>query len=94
MTNDRQLLKSFLHEHFDLKTLKKAGLIPKEVRLNNYEKIAEIICRRLSLKSIYEYKAVEIRCHLTYDTDCRPSWINQYGEYQTTPFVETISSIY
>lgn len=94
MKQDKKLLKSFLHEHFDLKTMKRAGLIPKEIRLNNYEKIAEIICRRLSLKSIYEYQAVECRFHLTYDTDCRPSWVNTNGEYKITPFVETISSIY
>lgn len=87
---NKKILKSFMDEHFDLKTLKKAGLIPKEVKLNDYEKIAEIICRRFGYKTIYAYGTEEIRCHITYEQDCRPSFVNEKGEYKQTPFVETL----
>lgn len=66
MTEDRksQLLKSFLEEFFDFDSLCKAGLFSKEIK-NDYQKQAEILCNFLGLKTIYEYGAKEIRCHIS-----------------------------
>lgn len=83
-------IKQYINQNFDLPTLKKAGFIPKDVKLNDYEKIAELICRRFKLNNVYEYSLITGKYHLTYEQDCRPSWINEKGQYKTTPFVEKI----
>lgn len=59
-----ELLKSFLKEFFDFNGLCKAGLFTKDIK-KDYNKQAEILCNFLGLKSIYEYGAKEIRCHIT-----------------------------
>ena len=88
-------LKAFMLDHFDYKSFKKCGLYPKDLKFNDYEGQAKIICNRLGLKSIYEYGQGEIRCHITYASgnvgieSARPLSINEKGELQEPPFVET-----
>ena len=58
-------LKSYMKAHFDFSGLKKIGVYPKELKHTDYEGQAEIICKKLGLKSIYDYSKHEIRCHLS-----------------------------
>lgn len=53
-------LKDYIEEHFDFAGLKKAGLFGKDIKKNDYEKIAARICTFFGYESIYEYKAYEI----------------------------------
>jgi hypothetical protein len=76
-----QLLKSFIKEFFDFNSLCKAGIFSKEIK-NDYKKQAEILCKFLGLESIYEYRAKEIRCHIT---ETVPN---------NNPFITVIPSIY
>ena len=77
----QELLKSFLKEFFDFNSLYKAGLFTKDI-MKDYNKQAEILCNFLGLKSIYEYGAKEIRCHIT---EAVPN---------NNPFITVIPSIY
>lgn len=88
-----ELLKRFMKEHFPYGPLKKCGLFTKEMK-NDYSAQAERICDRLCLKSIYEYRSEEIRCHITYAEGSRPVWIDETGELKTEPFVTVIPNIY
>jgi hypothetical protein len=86
------LLKSFMQEHFPYSEFKKIGMFTKEMR-NNYQAQADVICKHLSLNTIYEYGKDEIRCHLSF-AGGRPLHIDDNGELKTEPFVTVIKSIY
>ncbi len=93
------LLKRFMQEHFPYAEFKKAGLFTKEMR-GNYEAQAQWICNWLNLKTVYEYGAIEIRCHVSYGGSIsgmgseRPLHINESGELKEEPFITIIPSIY
>ena len=63
-----QSLKEYMQDNFCFSTLKKAGVFPKEVKFNDYEGQAEVICRIFSLESIYDYSNIGRGCyaHISY----------------------------
>ena len=80
----KEVLKRFMKEFFDYPSMVKIGLFTKEMK-GDYEAQAEKVCKFLGLKSIYEYGAEEIRCHISYAKGKRP---------QGEGFITTIPSIY
>ena len=64
---DRQL-KDYMRNNFDFSSLKKAGVLPKEMKFNDYEGQAKVICRIFTLDSIYEYSNIGRGeyCHISY----------------------------
>jgi hypothetical protein len=103
MTNKNDtVLINFMKEFFPYPEFKKAGVFGKELR-GDYKAQAEIICRILGLKSIYEYGKDGIRCHITYanpdcpigiDTNGRPLRVAVNGYLQEEPFITVIPSIW
>ena len=96
------VLKRWMQEFFPYSEFKKVGLFTKEMR-GDYKAQAEMICRKLGIKSIYEYGKDEIRCHITYvNPDCkggintngRPLSIDGNGSLKAEPFVTVIKSIW
>jgi len=76
-----EVLKNFMEEFFDFDTLKKAGFYGKEIKRKDYKAQAARICHHFGYKTVYEYGATEVRCHITDgDTD--------------KPFVTVVPSIY
>ena len=78
-----EVLKNSMKENFDFKSLLKAGFFTKEMK-NDYKAQAERVCKFFGYKSIYEYGAKEIRCHITYAGERPPN----------EPFVTVIPSLY
>lgn len=62
---DKEVLKRFMIEFFHYPTLRKAGFFTKEMKGDYYAQ-AKQICHHFGYKSIFEYRAKEIRCHLSY----------------------------
>lgn len=62
---DYGVLKRFMIEFFPFSELRKAGFFTKEMRGDYYAQ-AERICHFFGLKSVYEYGAIEVRCHISY----------------------------
>lgn len=90
-------LKSFMKNNFDFGTFKKCGLYPKDLKHNDYEGQAAIICNRLGLENIYDYGKYEIRCHISYCTDKigmsaadLAMMVDDRGKLKVPEFVETI----
>lgn len=81
---DAGVLERFMKEFFHFPSLRKAGFFTPEMRGDYYAQ-AERICVLFSYKSIFEYGAQEIRCHITYAEGKRPE-----GE----GFITVIPSIY
>lgn len=56
-----------MRDNFDFSSLKKAGIFPKDMKFNDYEGQAKIICYIFSLDSIYDYSNIGRGCyaHLT-----------------------------
>lgn len=61
-------LKQFMQDNFDFASNKKAGIYPKDMKFNDYEGQAKIICTIFSLESIYEYSNIGRGeyCHISY----------------------------
>lgn len=78
-----EVLKNFMKENFDFKSLLKAGFFTKEMK-NDYKAQAERICHFFGYKTVYEYGAKEIRCHITFAGERPPN----------EPFVTVIPSLY
>lgn len=57
-----------MRDNFDFASMKKAGIFPKEMKFNNYEGQAEIICKMFSLDTIYDYSNIGRGqfCHISY----------------------------
>ena len=81
---DEKLLKNFMKEFFPFAPLKKAGFFTAEIKGNYYAQ-ARRVCRRLGLKTIYEYGSEEIKCHISYAGE-RPK--------NDSEFITTIPNIY
>lgn len=77
-----QLLKDFMREFFPFNDLVKAGFFTKEMR-GDYKTQAERVCKFFGYKTVYEYGAKEVSCHLTIA-----------GDRKNEPFVTTLNSIY
>jgi len=86
-------LENFMKEFFPFSEFKKIGLFTKEMK-NDYVAQAERVCNFFGYKTVYEYGAKEIRCHLTYAKGKRPLIVNSDGELKEEPFVTVIESIY
>lgn len=80
---DAGVLKRFMKEFFPYSEFKKAGIFTKEHQ-RNYCLQARRICLYLGLKTIFEYGAKEVRCHITFAGE-RPS---------EEPFITEIKNIY
>lgn len=83
-TEQEQVLERFMKEFFPFGPLCKAGFFKKEMR-HDYEAQAKRVCERFGYKTVYEYRAEEIRCHISYVNGKRPE-----GE----GFVTVLPSIY
>lgn len=83
---DSGVLKRFMKEFFPYSEFKKVGLFTAEMK-NDYEAQAERVCKFFGFKTVYEYGAKEIRCHIT---------LGDYGEKRpdNEPFITVIPSIY
>jgi hypothetical protein len=82
--SDDGVLKRFMQEFFPFGPLRKAGFFTKEMR-GDYKAQAEHVCRYFGYKTVYEYGATEISCHISYAEGHRPE-----GE----GFVTVFPSIY
>lgn len=102
MYEDKGVLERFMKEFFPYAEFKNAKIFTKEMR-KDYVAQANKICYLLGLKTIYEYRKEEIRCHITYanpdcktglDTNGRPMNIDENGNITVEPFVTVIKSIW
>lgn len=85
-----KVLKAYMKQHFDFSGMKKDGIYPKEMKANDYEGQAQIVCEQLGLESIYDYNKYEVRCHISYAGN-PPLHVNKDGELKTEPFVTVIN---
>jgi len=83
MEDKKELLTKFMQEFFPFAELKKVGFFTKEMK-NDYQAQADRVCEFFGYKTVYEYGADEVRCHLSYVGE-RP---------EDEPFVTVIPSIY
>jgi hypothetical protein len=81
--SDPGVLKRFMKEFFPYSEFRKIGFFTKEMK-NDYYTQAKRVCKFFGYKSVFEYGAEEVRCHITY-AGKRPE-----GE----DFVTVIPSIY
>lgn len=100
-TEKEQLLEDFINENFPVDELFEVGLFTKEMK-GDFQAMADRICKFFGLKTVFDYGAMEVRCHLTYasgldpaglDTS-RPHHVNERGELKSEPFITEINSIY
>lgn len=79
-------LKQFMQDHFYFSGLKKAGVFPKEMKFNDYEGQAKIICRIFSLESVYDYVKIGrgSRVHISY---AHPTSFTPFVEYINGPLL-------
>ena len=80
--SDAGVLKRFMIEFFPFTELKKAGFFKKEMKGDYYAQ-AKRVCDFFGYKSVFEYGAKEIRCHLSGE---RPE--------NNKEFITVIQSIY
>ncbi len=82
--SDEAVLKRFMQEFFPYAEFKKASIFTKEMK-GDYQAQAKKICDMLGYKTVFEYGAKEISCHIT------------YAEEKGSPdnkFITTIENIY
>lgn len=94
LNEDDRILKEFLDNNFDFYTLRKVGFFPKEMKKTDVHGQAERICKLFGYESVFEYGEKVIHAHISYADGHRPSWVNEQGEYEQTPFVEKFGGIY
>lgn len=88
-----QLLKEFMQDQFDFSSMVELGIFKKEMR-NDYEAQAATICKMFGFETVYEYGAMEVRCHISYENNERPLFIDNNGNLKPEPFVTVKESIY
>jgi hypothetical protein len=88
--SERGVLKRFMKEFFPFAPLLKAGYFTKEMR-NDYEAQAKRVCDHFGYKTVYEYGAKEVRCHITETGNV--GYLQEQSE-RKEPFVTVIPSIY
>lgn len=76
-----------MRDNFCFSTLKKAGVFPKEMKFNDYEGQARVICHIFSLDSVYEYSNIGrgCYCHITY---AHPTPFNRFIEPIGPPLMQ------
>mgnify|MGYP001581097525 CR=1 FL=1 len=77
-----ELLEKFMKEFFDFDDLRKSGFFTKEMK-GDYEAQAKRVCNYFGYKTVYEYGAKEIRCH-----------ISEADPKEDTLFITVIPNIY
>lgn len=66
MKNDKdQLLEKFMKEFFPFKEFKDIGFFTKEMEWD-YQAQSEKVCKFFGYKTVYEYGAKEVQCHISY----------------------------
>lgn len=96
-----QLLESFMKEFFPFAELRKVGFFTKEMK-GDYKAQADKVCTYFGFKTVYEYGATSVSCHLTYASGLDPAGldssgplsVNQEGKLKSEPFITEIPSIY
>jgi hypothetical protein len=81
---DAGVLERFMKEFFPWGECRRAGMFNKQIRTDYYAQ-ALWVCKYFGYKSVFEYGAYEIRCHISYAEGERP---------KGTPFIEVTPSIY
>lgn len=84
ISTDEDVLKRFMKEFFPFTEFRKAGIFTKEMK-GDYKAQAEKICYLFGYKTVYEYRAEETRCHISYNKGARP---------ENEGFITVIPSIY
>lgn len=82
--SDDGVLERFMKEFFPYREFKKSGFFTKEMK-GDYKAQAEKVCYFFGYKTVYEYRAYEMRAHLSYVDGHRP---------KDEPFVTVFPSIY
>ena len=59
-----ETLKNFMEEFFDFDCLLKSGFYKPEMR-GDYQAQAKRVCEFFGFKTVYEYGAIEVTCHIT-----------------------------
>jgi hypothetical protein len=80
---EKKKLKTFMKDYFCFSRMKEAKIFPKEMKFNDYEGQAKIICDLFELNSIYDYEA------LGKGTRYHASYIDTKTDI-TRPFVQVI----
>lgn len=88
-----KVLERFMKEFFPYGQFKKIGFFTKEMK-GDYKAQAKRVCDFLGYETVYEYRAEEMRGHISYADGKRPLVINSDGELEEEPFVTVIPSIY
>ena len=83
MSENDTLLKDFIEEFFDFKTLCDIGFFKPELK-HDYQAQANRICEFFGFETIYEYGAIEVTAHISWDENHRDG----------KPFVHIQKSIY
>jgi hypothetical protein len=84
-------LENFMKEHFPFKELKGVGFFTKEMK-GDYKAQAERVRKFFGYKTVYEYGAEEVRCHISYSGN-RPLTLSETGVTEE-PFITVKESIY
>ena len=92
MEGKDMVLKNFMEEFFPLEELFEVGFFTKEMK-GDYKAMAKRVCKFFGYKTVYEYRAKEMRCHITYD-ETRPMHIDKNGELKEEPFITIIPSVW
>lgn len=93
MDGQDEVLKNFMEEFFPFKEMKEIGFFTKEMD-GDYKAQAERVCKWFGYKTVYEYGAEEVRCHITFAKGANPISVSEKGEIEVTPFVTVKKSIY
>lgn len=93
-TESDRILKNFLEEFFDFKTLKKAGFFPKDMKKSDIHGQAKRICSFFGYETVFEYGAEKIRAHISYANGERPLHVDTEGQLKEEPFITEIGGIY
>lgn len=81
-----EVLKNFMEEFFPFDELQEAGFFKPEMK-GDYQAQADRACRYFGFETVYEYGAMEARCHLTVGPPFSEPPKDQ-------PFVTVIPNIY
>jgi len=69
--DETKVLERFMKEFFPFTGMKKIGLFTKGMK-GDYEAQANRICEFFGFETVYEYGAIEVRCHLSYVDGHKP----------------------
>jgi len=90
--NEDKVLQRFMKEHFPFRELKDAGFFTQEMK-GDYQAQSERIRKYFGYKTVYEYGAEEVSCHLSYAKNADRLWLTKDGVH-SEPFTTIEPSIY